>query len=82
MGRIVGDQAVLVGISYARSTRTATIDHMVNTKIFPGELAGGLSRPVDAIAQILRGARMDVEVHAAPELPLLEKLVAHGALAA
>ena len=28
---------------------------------------------------MLRGARIDAETHAAPELPLWEKLVAHGA---
>jgi len=81
IGCIVGERAVLVGISYARSTRTApaTIDHMANTKIILGERAGGLSPRVEAIAQVLRGARIDAEAHAAPEIPLWEKLVAHGA---
>jgi 2-dehydropantoate 2-reductase len=78
---IVGKEAVLVGISYARSTRTApaTIDHMANTKIVLGEPAGGISARVEAIAGVLRRAGIDAEAHAAPELPLWEKLVAHGA---
>jgi 2-dehydropantoate 2-reductase len=78
---MVGEGAVLVGISYARSTRTApaTIDHMANVKIILGEPNGGLSRRVEAVAQVLRGAGIDAEAHAAPELPLWEKLVAHGA---
>jgi len=81
LGRIVGEGAVLVGISYARSTRTApaTIDHMANIKITLGEPTGGLSRRVEAVAQVLRGAGIDAEAHAAPEVPLWEKLVAHGA---
>jgi 2-dehydropantoate 2-reductase len=81
IGRIVGERAVLMGMSYARSTRTApaTIEHMANTKIVLGEPSGGLSRRVEVIAQVLRGARIETEVHAAPELPLWEKLVAHGA---
>lgn len=81
LGRIFGERVVLMGMSYARSTRTApaTIDHMANTKIIIGEPGGGLSRRVERVAEILRGARIDVEVHAAPELPLWEKLVAHGA---
>jgi len=81
IGRIVGERAVLVGISYARSTRTApaTIDHMANTKIVLGEPAGGISARVEAIAGVLRRAGIDAEAHAAPELPLWEKLVAHGA---
>jgi 2-dehydropantoate 2-reductase len=81
IGRIVGERAVLVGMSYARSTRTApaTIDHMANTKIILGEQAGGLSLRVERVAQVLREAGIDVEAHAAPELSLWEKLVAHGA---
>ena len=81
LGRIVGEGAVLVGISYARSTRTAptTIDHMANTRIILGEPTGGLSQRVEAVAQALRGAGIDAEVHAAPELPLWEKFVAFGA---
>jgi 2-dehydropantoate 2-reductase len=81
IGRIVGERAVLMGMSYARSTRTApaTIDHMANTKIVLGEPTGGLSRRVEVISQVLRGARIDAEAHAAPELPLWEKLVAHAA---
>ena len=81
LGAIVGKEAVLVGISYARSTRTApaTIDHMANTKIVLGEPAGGVSARVEAIAGVLRRAGIDAEAHAAPELALWEKLVAHGA---
>jgi 2-dehydropantoate 2-reductase len=81
IGRIVGERAVLMGMSYARSTRTApaTIDHMANTQIVLGEPSGGLSRRVEVVAHVLRGARIDTEVHTAPELPLWEKLVAHGA---
>src|SRR6266849_5203435 len=72
LGAIVGKEAVLVGISYARSTRTApaTIDHMANTKIVLGEPAGGISARVAHVGQVLRGASSEVEVHAAPELPL------------
>jgi 2-dehydropantoate 2-reductase len=53
LGRIVGEGAVMVGISYARSTRTApaTIDHMANMKITLGEPTGGLSPRVEAVAQ-------------------------------
>jgi 2-dehydropantoate 2-reductase len=58
LGRIFGEGAVLVGISYARSSRTApaTIDHMANVKITLGERTGGLNQRVEAIAQVLRGA--------------------------
>jgi 2-dehydropantoate 2-reductase len=81
LGRIFGEGAVLVGISYARSTRMApaTIDHMANIKIILGEPTGGLSPRVEAVAQELCGAGIDAEAHTAPELPLWEKLVAHGA---
>src|SRR5712691_1870228 len=77
--RILGEGAVLIGMSYARSTRTAaaTIEHMANIKITLGEPTGGLSGRVEAIAQTLRGAAIDAEAHAAPQVPLWEKLVAH-----
>jgi len=71
LGRIVGEGAVLVGISYARSTRTApaTIDHMANIKITLGEPTGGLSRRVEAVAALAEPGPRD---RAAPGQDVLD----------
>ena len=83
LGRIVGEDAVVVGITYVRSTRMApaTIDHTANTRIILGEPGGGLSPRAEAIADVLRRAGVDVEVHPDPLVPLWEKFVGLSAVA-
>jgi 2-dehydropantoate 2-reductase len=81
LGRIVGAGAVLVGVTYARSARTApaTFDHAVHTRTIFGELAGGMSPRVEAIAKLLRDAGLAVETPTDPQVPLWEKFVGFGA---
>jgi 2-dehydropantoate 2-reductase len=81
LGPIVGEGAVLVGVTYVRSTRTApaTIEHMANTRTILGEPAGGLSPRVEAIVATLRGAGIEAEAHADPQVPLWEKFVGFSA---
>jgi len=63
LGRILGEQAVLAGVTYVRAFRSApaVVEHLHSTQIILGEPRGGLSERVTALAARLQAAGIAAE---------------------
>jgi 2-dehydropantoate 2-reductase len=75
IGRIVGADAVLVGVTYVRAGRSAPaiIDHTHSTQVILGEPTGGLSTRVTNLADLLRRAGIEAEARADSLVPMWVK---------
>jgi 2-dehydropantoate 2-reductase len=75
LGRILGDEAVLAGVTYVRAFRSApsVVEHLHSTQIILGEPRGGLSERVQVLAERLQAAGIAAEAQENSLTPMWTK---------
>jgi len=77
LGRSLGREDVLVGVTYVRAYRSApsVVEHDANRQIIVGEPGGGVSQRAEEVVDLLRGADIAAESHANVQVPMWVKFV-------